>query len=136
MFMNEIYCRTMGGNAPDWRSLSEFSKQSNIAAAEHLLVKVQILLGDDVRGKITKESYAEAYAKYAEEKSEKADMYRKLEHERWVRFHVLNNWKYGPVRNNAEKIHPLLVPFDNLSLEEQAKDDFAWELLKDVAEKL
>ena len=124
------------GNAPDWRSLSEFSKQSNIAAAEHLLVKVQILLGDDVRGKITKESYAEAYAKYAEEKSEKADMYRKLEHERWVRFHVLNNWKYGPVRNNAEKIHPLLVPFDNLSLEEQAKDDFAWELLKDVAEKL
>lgn len=136
MLMNEIYCRTVGGNAQNWRDLSEFAKQSNIAAAEHLLVKVQILLGDEVRGKITKKSYAEAYAKYVESKGEKAVLYRKLEHERWARFHVLNNWKYGPVRNNAEKIHPLLVPFEELSPEEQAKDDFAWELLKDVAEQL
>ena len=136
MLMNEIYCRTMGGSTSNWLDLSEFAKQSNIAAAEHLLVKVQILLGDDVRGKITKASYAEAYAMYAEKKQEKAAEYRKLEHERWVRFHVLNNWKYGPVRNNAEKIHPLLIPFENLSPEEQAKDDFAWELLKDVAEQL
>ena len=136
MLMNEIYGRSIGENAPNWRELSEFAKQSNIAAAEHLLVKIQILLGDEVRGKITRESYAEAYAKYVETKPEKAIGYRKLEHERWMRFYILNNWKYGPERNNAEKIHPLLVPFEDLTPEEQAKDDFAWELLKEVAERL
>ena len=48
---------------------------------------------------------------------------------RWMRFHMLNNWQYAPVRNNARRLHPLLVPFDALDEADQIKDDYAWELL-------
>ena len=61
-------------------------------------------------------------------------LYRELEDERWMRFHILNNWQYSEVRNNKERKHPLLVPFDQLDEKTQAKDDYAWLLLKDVAE--
>lgn len=45
-----------------------------------------------------------------------------LEHIRWCRYHYLNNWRYGKERNNAEHIHDLLVPYDDLSEENKMKD--------------
>ena len=59
---------------------------------------------------------------------------RRIEHLRWTRFHLLNNWVWGPVRDNARRIHPALVAFDDLSPADQAKDDYAWELLSAAAE--
>ena len=59
-----------------------------------------------------------------------------MEHLRWMRFLSLNNWRWGPERNNALRIHPMLVPFEDLSQEEQAKDDYAWLLLAEIARKL
>ena len=33
-----------------------------------------------------------------------------------------NGWSYAPERNNLDKKHPLLIPFDELSEAEKVKD--------------
>ena len=44
------------------------------------------------------------------------------EHQSWVQAYVDMGWKYGPVRNQAEKTHPDLLPFADLPKAEQDKD--------------
>ncbi len=45
----------------------------------------------------------------------------RAEHESWRRHLLDNGWRYGPVRNNARKIHPALLPFDQLTADDLAK---------------
>ena len=135
IIMNEIYRRSTGNTAPGWEELSEFLRQSNIAAADHLLTKIRLLLQDDSVSEITPQVCAQAYAVYQQQKPEKATIFREIEHLRWVRFHVLHNWRYAPVRNNRRREHTMIIPFENLSHTEQIKDDFAWEILADLAKE-
>ncbi len=130
--MHEIYRSGADYEVPPWEELSDFMKQSNIAAAGHLMCKVRILLKDDTLTELTADNAMKAYEKFLQ--AEDRTPYRDLEHERWMRFHVLNNWQYSSVRNNAARRHPLIVPFEKLDEKTQAKDDYAWLLLKDVAE--
>ena len=44
------------------------------------------------------------------------------EHIRWMEGKIRDGWVYGPVRDNAKKIHPCLVDWDDLSEEERQKD--------------
>lgn len=44
------------------------------------------------------------------------------EHERWVEDKVRNGWRYGPERDEARKIHPLIVDWSQLPEEERDKD--------------
>ncbi len=130
--MHEIYRNSADYEVDPWEKLSEFMKQSNIAAAGHLMCKIRILLDDDSLTELTADYAMQAYEKFMQIRYR--TLYRELEHERWMRFHILNNWQYSEVRNNKERKHPLLVPFDQLDEKTQAKDDYAWLLLKDVAE--
>lgn len=134
--MHQIYADSTGGSAPAWEDLSDFLQQSNIAAADHLLTKVRSLLGDDSITALTKDVCTDAYDEYRKTKDTLADSYREIEHLRWMRFHSLYNWQYAPVRDNAARQHPLMVPYKALSPEEQAKDDYAWELIGMIAERL
>jgi len=128
MEMNEAYRRS-AENAPSWRELTEFLRQSNIAASDHLLTKVRMLLpGRDVHA-LTGEICEEAYQVYAMSREARAEEYREIEHRRWMRFYQMNNWSYAPKRDNAGRKHPLMVPYESLSPEDQAKDDYAWELI-------
>ncbi len=52
--------------------------------------------------------------------------YRHNEHERWHRFYTLYNWRKGPEKDPVSRTHPCLVPYNELSREEQEKDDNAW----------
>jgi hypothetical protein len=61
---------------------------------------------------------------------EALDRCRRIEHERWMRFHLMNNWQYDPVRDNARRLHHLLLPYDELSRTDQLKDNYAWELIE------
>jgi hypothetical protein len=45
-----------------------------------------------------------------------------LEHERWVADKQRAGWRYGPVRDDARKIHNLLVPWEQLPEVERDKD--------------
>lgn len=134
--MHQIYCESAQGNAPSWKDLSEFLRQSNIAAADHLLTKVRLLLNDNTITRLTKENCAMAYTRYCEGKAEDADRYRRIEHLRWMRFHSMYHWRYSPVRDNAARFHPMMVPYDQLTYQEQIKDDYAWELLDLIAKSL
>lgn len=133
--MHEIYRRSTGGSAPAWEELSEFLRQSNIAAADHLITKLRLLLEEPDLAEVTGDACARAFARY-EQTPEKKETYRWIEHERWMRFHCLYNWEYDAVRNNAARRHPMILPYEDLSEAEQAKDDYAWLLLAELAEEL
>ncbi|HKP90063.1 MAG TPA: RyR domain-containing protein [Thermoleophilaceae bacterium] len=46
----------------------------------------------------------------------------RLEHDRWVRDKERDGFRYGPERDDARRIHPLLVPWEELSDDDQEKD--------------
>ena len=132
VLMNDIY-NEGSSNPTQWQDLSRFLRESNIAAADHLLVKVRFLLEEEELTSLTLEDCRRAYEKYLQLHPYKADVFRKMEHRRWMRFSQMYNWKYSPVRNNALRHHPLLLPYDQLPEEERKKDDFAWEMLGKLA---
>lgn len=43
-------------------------------------------------------------------------------HESWMAEKEATGWKYGPVKDAELKEHPCMVPFSELSKEQQAKD--------------
>lgn len=119
MGMHESYRRDNPA-APDWNHLSAFKRQSNQEVADHMSVKLSILKAA---------SFVEAYDKYkALPDKDKLELWH-LEHIRWMRFHVVNNWQYADARNDRFREHNLLVPFESLPYEEQKKDAYSWELL-------
>ncbi len=134
--MHEIYCRSAGGSAPSWQELSEFLRQSNIAAADHLLTKLRLLLQDTGICQITAPLCAQAYEKYQALTPQEKESCRELEHIRWMVFHSLYNWRYAPKRSNAAREHHLMLPYRQLPPEEQAKDDYAWEMLRELSQYL
>lgn len=133
--MHELY-RDSVPDAPRWEELSEFLRQSNIAAADHLLIKVRLLLADPTIPQLSAENCKAAYLRYRELKQTHGETFRWIEHHRWMRLHSLYNWRYGPQRDNPARIHPMMRPYEQLEPSEQQKDDYAWELLEQLANKL
>jgi hypothetical protein len=43
-------------------------------------------------------------------------------HDAWMREKIEAGWKYGPVTNPETREHSSLVPFEQLSQDDQAKD--------------
>jgi hypothetical protein len=43
-------------------------------------------------------------------------------HQSWWQQKVADGWKYGPTKDPENKLHPCMVPFDQLPREQQAKD--------------
>jgi hypothetical protein len=43
-------------------------------------------------------------------------------HESWMAQKVAEGWTYAPVKDAEQRRHPCMVPFENLSREQQAKD--------------
>ena len=130
--MNENYRAACGGNAPAWEELSPFLRRSNMASADHLRTKLRYLLEDDTLTEFTPEQLRRAYERFLELRQTQPDLCRRIEHDRWVRFHAMYNWHYAPSRDNPRRLHPLMVPFDELTLADQAKDDYAWELIQSL----
>ncbi len=94
----------------EWKQLNEFQKESNRSAARHLPSK-QYLLQSGV-------SAMQIY---------------ELEHLRWNAFHFVNGWRMGCDENGkkdaAKKLHPLLIPYSELSQEEKDKDAVLTDML-------
>lgn len=43
-------------------------------------------------------------------------------HNSWLRQKIADGWIYGPVKDPATKEHPCFVPYDQLPVEQRAKD--------------
>ena len=134
ILMNDIYNESAAHPVP-WRELSPFLQQSNIAAADHLIVKARCLLGDESLLELSPEICSRAYARYREIYPARADLLQEMEHRRWMRFYQMYNWQYAPQRDNALRRHPLLLPYEKLSQEDRVKDAYAWEMLGRLGEK-
>ena len=132
--MNDIY-NEGSPNPRSWEDLSPFLRQSNIAAADHLIVKVRCLLGDESLTELDADSMKKALLCWESMSAEQRDSLQEMEHRRWMRFHQMYNWSYAPVRDNALRHHPLILPYEELSAAEQAKDAYAWEMLGRLSEK-
>jgi hypothetical protein len=54
-------------------------------------------------------------------------------HEIWAQRRLAEGWKYGPMRNDAAREHPCLVPYDDLPESEKEYDrKMAMETLKAI----
>lgn len=43
-------------------------------------------------------------------------------HEVWAKTRIEQGWRYGPERNDNEKFHPMLIPYEELPEEEKVYD--------------
>ena len=57
-----------------------------------------------------------------EELKELTQLMAKNCHEVWAKNRIEQGWTYGPERNDAEKKHPCLVPYEDLTEEEKSYD--------------
>ena len=57
-----------------------------------------------------------------EELSQLAEQMAKNVHEIWAQTRISQGWTYGSERNDAEKKHPCLVPYEELPEEEKVYD--------------
>jgi hypothetical protein len=53
---------------------------------------------------------------------EETEQLSRIEHERWMNEKREDGWRYGEQRDDAQKSHPSLVPYDALSEPEKEKD--------------
>ncbi|MCM1121158.1 MAG: ion channel [Eubacterium sp.] len=138
VMINEIFCRSVSYPTLSWNELDDFHRQSKIVAADHLLMKTRILLEDETITELTAATAKRAYDRYCRTKdSETArEMYRKLDHMRWLRFYIFYNWSYGAVRDDAARQHPMLCPYEELTPEQKRERDAAWKLLESISAKL
>ena len=128
VMMNDIYNR--GSSSPTkCEDLSYFLKQSNIAAADHLLVKIRYLLGDETITAVTPENCRRAYEVYRSTRESRGEAYQEMEHRRWMHFYLMHNWCRSEKRDNEKRLHPLMQPYAELAPKEQKKDAYAWEML-------
>lgn len=51
-----------------------------------------------------------------------ADILARNVHDTWAQERIRQGWQYGPERNDAKKLHPCLVPFEELSDDEKKYD--------------
>ena len=121
-----------------WEELDDFHRESKIAAADHILMKIRILLKDETITEISPNVVQKAYTIYNETRKnpETQEMYRRIDHTRWLRFYTFYNWRYGPARNDIARQHPMLCPYEELTPEQKRERDATWELLGSIASEL
>ncbi len=130
--LHRAYCERTGGTV-SWQELSPFLQDSNRAAADHLLTKIRLLLSDDQVTHADGEACRRAAKCFAALTPDQREDCRRNEHMRWWVFHALYNWRWAPDRDDALRLHPCMVPYEQLSAEERAKDDGAWEMIDAIA---
>lgn len=101
-------------------------------------MKIRILLKDETITEISPNIVQKAYTIYSETRKnpETQEMYRRIDHTRWLRFYTFYNWRYGPARNDIARQHPMLCPYEELTPEQKRERDATWELLGSIASEL
>ncbi len=132
--MNEVYRNSNPNSAKPWNKLDEYLKQSKIAAADHLKMKVMIIMETEHLPHLMMEDVARAYLRFRSRQNDAAfiDRLRRIEHLRWLRFYSYYNWQYGEVRDSKKRQDPRILPYDYLTEEQKEYCDNAWELMGEI----
>lgn len=135
IMINDLFCKSVSYPTLGWEDLDTIHRESKIAAADHILMKIRILLQDETITAITPEIIRQAYKVYSENKKSESmkDMYRRIDHSRWLRFYTFYNWSYGSSRDDTARQHPMLCPYQELTADQKRERDAAWELLSQLA---
>jgi voltage-gated potassium channel Kch len=91
-----------------WEDLAETFRASSRCQADQLATKL---------AKAGLKMEREAAAKPIALMPEEVEALASFEHHRWYVERLLSGWRYAPVRNNVDRSHNLLVPWDALSAE-------------------
>lgn len=112
--------------------LEEDYKLSNIDFAYHIPIKLL-----SIGYKISPVKNEELEIPYLQLTDTEIEIMSKIEHDRWCCERRLNGWTYGKTRNNEQKHHPSLLPFDELTDDDREKNRVLTRLipvlLKDMA---
>jgi len=100
----------------DFDDLPEDIKYSNIDNAAHIPTK---LLSIGYKARHVKKGFKPVVLHLGEEEIETM---AQVEHIRWSWEKRLNGWRYGKTKDNFNKTHPSLIPFEELSESEKEKD--------------
>ena len=100
-------------NSRPWEDLPENVRDANRMVADHFEIKMRAIgcrLGaiDEVQEINLSEDELEVLSI--------------MEHGRWWADRALNGWRFGSERDDAQKIHPNMVPYDDLSEADKQKD--------------
>ncbi len=133
--INNLFRKSVDYPTLDWDELDEIHRQSKIVAADHLLMKARILLQDETITELSPPVLTMAYERYSATRKcpQEKEMYRRIEHLRWLRFYTYYNWTYGPERNDAIQQHPMLRSYEDLTDAEKRERDAAWELMLNLS---
>ncbi len=127
----------ISSDIPLWENANSLTKDMNFIAIDHISMKVRILLGDDLPGKpfdeLSPEILRKASAVYNSASEEQKNIWRKLEHERALRFYKLHNFRYSETLNDDRRINPMIVPYEELSEQQKQIMDLSWMLLDELA---
>lgn len=99
-----------------WAQLGISYREANRHQADHIWAKLAVT---DCRA--VPEERVESFA-FAPLEAERLAV---IEHLRWAADRYLDGWSYAPVRDNALKHHPQLVPYEDLSEPMKDLDRFA-----------
>ena len=136
--MNDLYRRANPAGAMAWDDLDDLLRQSKIAAADHLLTKVRILLKKDNIYTLNQYYCLKAYERYQKLSRDQKYQHelRILEHMRWMRFYTYFNWKHGETVDPILHLHPNICDYADIPKDKHGSFDFAWELLGQIAPEL
>ena len=135
--VNDMYRRSVE-NSLDWDELDEQLRQSKIATADHLITKIRVLLGNRAISDLDRRTFMAANESLEEAMKDPTwrDSLRRIEHARWVRFYAYCNWKYGKVKDSKKHENPMICEYEELTEEQKAYHDRAWELIGEIARQL
>ena len=120
-----------------WKSLNSFTRGSNYATAIHDPLKKALLkeAGIDTAG-LTAGENEELYNRLS---GRGKDRLQEIEHIRWCRYHLLNNWKkpegdiiidgVKKAKDTKHRLHSDLVPYNELSQDDKEKDAYFYKTL-------
>ena len=135
-FKHELYRQSTGGPIAPWEELDSLLRDLNVVAADHLSIKVRILLGADAPAlpsdELEQKTLCLAAEAFHAADAETLDRLRRIEHERGSRFFYLNNWRYAPAGNDSARLNPMLKPYDELNEEDRRRHDQSWELINQL----
>lgn len=111
----------------DWESLDEEFRISSRNHAYDIPIKL-LRIGRDYRPKPSGHKKKRRFRKFTQQEIETL---ARMEHKRWSDERKSNGWKYGPVRDPKKKIHPDLIPWEDLTeVWKERERDFIREIPK------